>query len=261
MSSSIISGVEVSDRTMFDHICGNERNNEERITEKMEFDNDIGMNFKLIPAGELNMGSMGWKDSLPCHRVSITRPFYIGTYPVTQWEWEAVMGYNPSHFKGDERPVEMVSWRDCKMFIDYLNLLEDTDGYRLPSEVEWEYACRAGDPMDYYFNNDNDVLDRYAWFRNNSDSRTHDVGKKKTNKIGLHDMLGNVWEWCEDNWHENYYGAPHTNKPWLGKGDLSRVDRGGSWESSEEKCTSTCRDWNVPLDHAPYLGFRLVLSL
>ena len=92
MSSSIISGVEVSDRTMFDHICGNERNNEERITEKMEFDNDIGMNFKLIPAGELNMGSMGWKDSLPCHRVSITRPFYIGTYPVTQWEWEAVMG-------------------------------------------------------------------------------------------------------------------------------------------------------------------------
>jgi len=116
------------------------------------FKNDIGMIFKKIPAGKFNMGSDGWEDTRPSHSVKIAEPVYIGAFPVTQWQWEVIMGDNPSRFKGEERPVEMVSWRGCETFIANLNMLEGTDKYRLPTEAEWEYACRAGDSRDYFFN-------------------------------------------------------------------------------------------------------------
>lgn len=252
---------EVNSDDKYCHICGEQQECVETKVEQIETINDIGMIFNLIPAGEFNMGSNGWNDSKPCHNVFVEKPFHIGKYPVTQWEWEVLMGSNPSHFSGEQHPVEMVSWRDCQEFIDRLNIFEGTNKYRFPSEVEWEFACRAGDPKDYYFKNDIDQLGRYAWFQENSDDRTHNIGEKRPNKWGLHDMLGNVWEWCEDNWHENYCRAPRNGRAWLISESYYHVDRGGSWGSTPEKCISACRDWNLPGDHTPYIGFRLAYSM
>ena len=242
-----------------------ERKNEEmtarkKITSK-EYLNDLGMFFRKIPVGVFHMGSRGWEDSQPCHPVRIDEPFYMGVFPVTQWEWEFVTGDNPSRFKGDERPVEMVSSRDSREFISRLNAMENTDRYRLPSEVEWEYACRARDRTDYYFHNDVDTLEEYAWFVRNSAFGTHEVGQKRANKWGLHDMLGNVWEWCEDSWHDDYNGAPLSNSIWRAGKNIFQVDRGGSWDSTEDKCLSAYRDWNLKTDRAPYLGLRLAFSV
>jgi len=184
----------------------------------------------------------------------------MGAFPVTQWEWEFVMGDNPSRFPGDDRPVEMVSWQDCQLFITKLNHMEGTDRYRLPSEIEWEYACRARDSTDYYYYNDIDRLEDYSWFVLNSDMETHDVGQKKPNKWNLYDMLGNVWEWCEDSWHDDYRNAPRSNSVWKGRGNIFQVDRGGSWHSTDDKCISTYRDYNLRADRTPYLGLRLAFS-
>ena len=260
MTYCIRCGTILFENARYCSMCNGKIENAERKNFEMEKVNELGMVLNYIPAGEFNMGSNGWDDTRPCHNVFIEEPFYIGKKPVTQWEWEVLMGGNPAHFIGDEHPVEMVSWRDCQEFIDRLNMLEGTDRYRLPSEMEWEYACRAGDPKDYYFNNDVDRLEKYAWFLDNSELQTHDVGQKKPNKWGLHDMLGNVWEWCEDNWHDSYIGAPRDRRPWSIREDYYHVDRGGSWDSSGEKCISTCRDWNMPGDHASYIGFRLAFS-
>ena len=235
--------------------------NDNKRIKIIEFKNDIGMIFKKIPAGKFDMGSDGWDDTRPSHTVIMNEPVYVGAFPVTQWQWEVIMGNNPSRFKGDDHPVEMVSWRDCGIFIDNLNMLEGTDKYRLLTEAEWEYACRAGDSRDYFFNNNVKKLSEYAWFDENSGSCTHDVGQKKPNKWGLYDMLGNVWEWCEDNWHDNYEGAPRHNRAWTGEKGYYHVDRGGSWNSSTEKCNSTCRDWNLPGEHAPFIGLRLAMSI
>ena len=245
----------------FCNACDEIQEDDIKRIEIIEFKNDIGMIFKKIPAGKFDMGSDGWEDTRPCHPVHIPSPVYIGAFPVTQWQWEVIMGDNPSVFKGDEHPVEMVSWRDCEIFIENLNMLEGTDRYRLPTEAEWEYACRAGDSRDYFFNNNIKMLAEYAWFEENSGKQTHDVGGKRPNKWGLYDMLGNVWEWCEDNWHDNYEGAPGYNRAWTGKKGYYHVDRGGSWSSSHEKCNSTCRDQNLPGEHASFIGFRMAMSV
>ncbi len=227
-------------------------------------ENSIGMKFKLIPAGEFMMGSDEWEDSQPVHKVKITKPFYIGIYPVTQREWKAVMGDNPSEFKGDDLPVENVSWNDCQEFIGLLNKKEGGWKYRLPTEAEWEYACRAGSQGRYCFGDDEGRLGQYAWYGENSNEKTHTVGTKKPNKWGLHDMHGNVWEWCEDNWHDNYNGAPQDAKAWVpGSGEYgsSRVVRGGGWSSDAEYCASANRTHSSPGYRYAYRGFRLVRSL
>ena len=212
--------------------------------------NKYSMEFALIPAGRFSMGSAsGGSDEKPVHEVTIGQPFYIGKYEVTQGQWTAVMGKNPSYFKGDNLPVEQVSWDDAQQFINKLNEMNDGFKYRLPTEAEWEYSCRAGttgdypgdlDEMGWYVNNSgNGYFDAASIFQNDkmnygkrihdNGDRTHAVGAKQANAFGLYDMHGNVWEWCEDWHHENYNGAPTDGSAWLSGGEQKfRVLRGGS---------------------------------
>jgi formylglycine-generating enzyme required for sulfatase activity len=228
------------------------------------FKNSIGMEFVLVSAGKFQMGSpkseaRRYDDERPRHEVTIASPFYLGKYEVTQGEWAAVMGENPSHFKGDDRlPVETVSWDDCQEFIKRLNGRKDGYAYRLPSEAEWEHACRAGTTGEYA-----GELDEMAWYVKNSDSKTHPVGEKNANAWGLHDMHGNVWEWCQDGWHENYNGAPTDGREWESGSDNRRILRGGSWNLDANNCRSAYRNVGTPdlrNNGYDYVGFRLVAA-
>ena len=177
------------------------------------------------------------------NEVRIDQDFYLGKYQVTQQQWEAVMGNNPSNFKGGSLPVETVSWDDAQIFIQKLNQLSGKKNYRLPTEGEWEYACRAGSTSDYYFGDNESQLGEYAWYDGNSGATTHPVGQKKPNEWGLYDMAGNVWEWT-DSW----YDSSHS----------SRVIRGGSWYYFAGRCRSDCRRRGAPGGRVNFIGFRLV---
>ncbi|NAS89269.1 hypothetical protein C4E24_05965 [ANME-1 cluster archaeon AG-394-G21] len=222
--------------------------------------NGIGMKFTLIPAGEFYMGSEEYDVEKPLHKVKINNPFYLGTYPVTQREWKAVMGdnNNPSVFKGDDLPVELVSWDDVQEFIKKLNEKEGTDRYRLPSEGEWEYACRAGTTTRYSFGEDESKLDDYAWYDDNSDAKAHPVGQKKSNPWGLYDVHGNVLEWVQDCWHSDYNGAPTDGSAWEVGDGADRVVRGGCWGDYAGVCRSACRFHFGPRNRDIDLGFRLL---
>ena len=229
------------------------------------FTNTIGMEFVRIPAGEFAMGSPPdeegrYSDEGPVHHVTIENPFYMGRYEVTQEQWRTVMGDNPSRFKSDNLPVECVSWDDVQDFIRKLNRKEGTDKYRLPSEAEWEYACRAGTTTRYSFGDGESKLGDYAWYRDNSDYQTHLVGQKKPNPWGLYDMHGNVWEWVQDCWHGNYNGAPDDGSAWAEYYSCLRVARGGGWRSDLRCCRSATRIWPDALDvcFGAKIGFRLV---
>jgi len=230
---------------------------EERIEEKTVV-NSIDMKFALIPEGKFVMGSEEFEWSKPVHNVKIQTPFYLGMYPVTQQEWKAIMGNNPSKFNGNDLPVESVSWNDVQDFIKKLNEKEGTNKYRLPTEAEWEYAARAGTTTRYSFGDDDSELGEYAWFNKNSDDKTHPVGEKKANPWGLYDVHGNVWEWVQDEWHGNYDGAPSDGSAWEDGVGASRVNRGGSWFSSDRYCRSAYRGYNDPGYRFRYLGFRLL---
>ena len=225
--------------------------------------NSIGMEFVLIPAGEFEMGSPEdeedrWDREGPVHHVTIGKAFYMGRYEVTQKEWREVMGDNPSGFKGDDMPVEMVSWNDVQEFIRKLNEKEGTDKYRLPSEAEWEYACRAGTTTRYSFGDSESRLGDYAWYDDNSGSKTHSVGKKKPNPYGLYDMHGNVWEWVQDKGHSDYDGAPTDGSAWESGDGANRVYRGGSWGHNAGYCRSAYRINCGPHYRNDYFGFRLL---
>ena len=187
-------------------------------------------------------------------RERITEGFWIGKFEVTQAQWEAVMGENPSRFKGADNPVEMVSWDDCQRFLKKLNALpvvkESGLVFRLPTEKEWEYACRAGSTGDYCKLADGTeiterTLGEVAWYDDNSGEKTHPVGQKKPNAFGLYDMHGNVWEWCED-----LYRA----------GDSNRVIRGGSWNFVSGNCRASLRVSFNPVFRSSILGFRLAAT-
>jgi formylglycine-generating enzyme required for sulfatase activity len=217
------------------------------------------MAFVLILAGEFLMGATdgGDDDERPLHTVRISRPFYLGTYAVTQVQWEAVMGNNPSYCKGDpDRPVEMVSWEDVQEFIRRLHVRERSTNYRLPTEAEWEYAARADSETAYSFGNDRDQLGKYAWYNGNSRGETHPVGQLKPNAWGLYDVHGNVWEWVQD-WYGEYPSEPVEDPQGPSSGSY-RVCRGGNWNGSARTCRSAKRII-VATDHRyGFLGFRLL---
>jgi formylglycine-generating enzyme required for sulfatase activity len=210
--------------------------------------------FVLIPAGEFLMGSEnGDSNERPIHRVWISRDFEMGKYPVTQAQWEAVMGSNPSHFNGADRPVEKVSWNDVQRFIDKLNQWDSKYQYRLPTEAEWEYACRAGSTGDYAGD-----LEAMAWYFDKSGDGTHPVGQKQPNAWGLYDMHGNVWEWVQDWYDSGYYAQSPAADPQGPTSGSHQVLRGGGWDGYAQNCRSAARDSGSPADRYGSLGLRLV---
>jgi len=242
-----------------------------------ELSNSIGMKLKLIPSGEFMMGSTEWGDAKP-HKVKISKPFYIGVYPVTQREWKKVMGDNPSYFKGDDLPVEKVSWDDCQEFVNKLNRKEGSNKYRLPTEAEWEYACRAGTTSRYFWGDNEDarrmnyggswvgvpVPDYETWKKYKDKivekGKTTKVGSYHPNAFGLYDMHGNVYEWCQDWYDEDYYEHSPSTDPQGPTSGSFRVFRGGSWFNRAEYCESSLRLRYGPDDRYDFLGVRLVRS-
>ena len=217
--------------------------------------------FVLIPAGTFMMGSPADEperdNDETLHQVTISKPFYLQTNPVTQGQWKKVMGNNPSYFEGDDNlPVESVSWDDVQKFIRKLNKMEGSDKYLLPTEAEWEYACRAGSKTTYCFGNDPGRLGAYAWYCDNSGNVTHPIRLKKPNAWGLYDIHGNVWEWCQD-WYCDYPSNNVTDPDGPSSGSY-RVFRGGSWIHRASYCRSADRFFDNPGVHDDRLGFRLV---
>jgi formylglycine-generating enzyme required for sulfatase activity len=184
----------------------------------------------------------------------------VGKYEVTQGEWDAVMGNNPSKFKGRSNPVERVSWNNVQTFIERLNRKEGTSKYRLPTEAEWEYAARAGTTSTYFFGNDADSLGPYAWYYDNSGKTTHPVGQKQPNPWGLYDMHGNVWEWAQDWYDKSHYAKSPASDPRGPSGGSSRVLRGGSWIVSARFLRSAIRFHYSPEFRYEDYGFRLAFS-
>jgi formylglycine-generating enzyme required for sulfatase activity len=208
--------------------------------------------FILIPAGKFITGD------IIQHEIILSKPFYMQTTEVTQGQWQKVMGNNPSMFKGcgDNCPVENISWGDIQEFIRRLNQTERENKYRLPTEAEWEFACRAGSTMIYSFGNNEDELGDYAWYEQNSGRQPHPVAQKKPNAWGLYDMHGNVSEWCQD-WHDDYPSGTVTDPKGPSFGQ-HRVMRGGSWLSSASILQNAFRSGDYPVVRSNDIGFRLV---
>jgi formylglycine-generating enzyme required for sulfatase activity len=236
------------------------------FTEKLA--NGIRLEMVSLPAGKFLMGSAESNSEKPQHLVKVNS-FAIGKYPVTQAQYQAVMGNNPSHWKNNpQNPVERVSWNDAQAFCEKLSQITGKT-YRLPTEAEWEYACRAGTTTRFYFGDDASELGDYGWYVDNSgkqvidtdrilqevggdlhkylerlianSNQTHPVGQKKPNAWGLYDMSGNVFEWCEDNWHDSYENAPRDGSAWLTNNHDYHIVRGGSWIASPGYCRSAYR--------------------
>ena len=222
-----------------------------------------GMEFVRVPAGDFLMGSTSseaFESEQPVTQVRISNAFDLGKYEVTQAQWHLVMGTNPSYFSGCAScPVESVSWHDVQEFIGTLNAREGTARYRLPTEAEWEYAARAGTTGDRY----SEDLDMIAWYAKNSGGRTHPVGEKAPTRFGLHDMLGNVWEWVQD-WHGAYPGGIVTDYRGPRNG-WERLIRGGAWRYDSRRCRSPGRSDGQPGVPPGYrgitVGFRLLRNV
>jgi formylglycine-generating enzyme required for sulfatase activity len=217
-----------------------------------------------IPAGSFQMGSPSSEsdrddDEGPVHRVTISDDFYMGKYEVTQAQYEAVMGENPSRFKGANRPVEEVSWNDAVAFCEKLSRLTG-DRYRLPTEAEWEYAARAGTRTRFYWGDSESesTVKQYAWYFNNSESKTQPVGQKKPNGWGLYDMAGNVWEWCSDWYGAAYYEESPARDPQGPQSGNKHVLRGGCWGSSAYYLRTAYRNMHRPVNRNNSVGFRVV---
>ncbi|MFN7215600.1 SUMF1/EgtB/PvdO family nonheme iron enzyme [Microcystis sp.] len=229
---------------------------------------DFHLEMVDIPAGKFNMGSNEYEDEKPIHQV-IVPAFQIGKYPVTQAQYQAVMGNNPSRFSGNpQNPVESVTWFNAQAFCEKLSQLTGKN-YRLPTETEWEYACRAGTETLFSFGDDRDKLGDYAWFDGNSNNTTHPVGEKRPNPWKIYDMHGNVWEWCADQHHENYVNKPDNIRE---NGSLawrdnnitnasSIIRRGGSWCRDPLVCSSAYRGRSVAEICNHDIGFRVVCDL
>jgi formylglycine-generating enzyme required for sulfatase activity len=221
--------------------------------------NGVKMEFILIQPGSFTMGSdnpnPAFEGERPPHKVTITKPFYLGKHEVTQEQWEAVMGSNPSHFKGPKRPIENVSWNDCQDFL--AKLKQKAAGYDvdLPTEAQWEYACRAGSTGRYCYGDEAKAMDEYAWDSTDAKSETHPVGEKKPNAWGLYDIHGNVAEWCKDFYYP--YTAEAASDP-LGTSGTSRVWRGGNFTGFPEVLGSPYRGGVGPTYRHETIGLRCV---
>ena len=217
--------------------------------------NGVSYPMVRVEGGFFEMGGGVAMTSDRCHNVKLSA-YSIGVFPVTQDIWETVMGDNPSNFKGARRPVEMISWLDCREFISRLNQITGLS-FRLPTEAEWEFAARGGNFSHGYKYSGADDVNQVAWHNGNSERQTYEVGLKSPNELGLYDMSGNVYEWCRD-WYENYSGATQINPKGTYRGTL-RVCRGGSWAGSSWCCRITYRNCNPPDFRSFFLGFRLCL--
>ena len=239
-----------------------------------EITNSIGMKLVLIPKGTFMMGSPEGEEARDedetQHEVTISKDYYLGVTEVTQGQYEKVMGANPSYFQGDKikgsssnHPVEMVSWKDAVEFCKKLSELPEEKAagrvYRLPTEAQWEYACRAGSETAYSFGESSKSLADYDWFGEHIKGQTHPVGKKKPNAWGLYDMHGNVWEWCSD-WYGEYPNGAVSDPVGPLKGS-DRVNRGGSFGNIATLCRSASRSGFDPSSYyRDCIGFRVALS-
>ncbi len=240
---------------------------EEAVERGVLVDERTGLTFVAIPAGEFRMGSdkSSYADEKPVHRVCISRGFWLGKYPVTNAQYGRFLEaagksvrkpgfWDDRRFNQPEQPVVSVSWDEAQAFCEWAEV-------RLPTEAEWEYACRAGTTTEYSFGDDDNTLGEYGWFGQNSGSQTQPVGTKKPNPWGLHDMHGNVWEWCQDWFSEKYYGQSPGVDPAGPLEGSDRVDRGGSWYYAAVLCRSAYRDRYGPSSRVDDLGFRVARSL
>ena len=233
----------------------------QQIFSKTYTANGVSFDMMMVKAGTFTMGAtseMEDPDSgeKPAHQVTLTNDYYIGKTEVTQALWKAVMGNNPSYFKGDNLPVENVSWDDCQKFISKINSLTGQN-LRLPTEAEWEFAARGGNNSNHYQYSGSNELGDVAWYYGNSGDKTHVVATKQPNELGLYDMSGNVWEWCSD-WHGNYSSSSQTNPTGPNSGSY-RATRGGSWYNYARICRSSDRGASAPDFSGFDLGLRLVL--
>ena len=215
-----------------------------------------------VEAGTFMMGATSEMENpysweKPVHQVTLPHDYYMGKYEVTQALWQVVMGSNPSYFKGDDLPVEEVSWEDCQEFISKLNSMIGRK-FRLPTEAEWEYAARGGKKSRGHQYGGSSNISDVAWYDGNSGSKTHPVGMKQANELGIYDMSGNVYEWCQD-WKGSYVNSSQTNPTGAVSGSY-RVYRGGSWYYDARYCRSSYRNSGAPGCRLNRLGLRLVLS-
>ncbi len=228
----------------------------------VEVENSIGMVMRLVPPGTFTMGSpdseAGRWEGEKQHRRTVPEPLYFGKFEVTQEQWRQVMGTSPAYFRGDTRPVENVRWEDARRFTRKLAEREGLPPgtYRLPDEVEWEYACRAGTNTAFVFGDNPELLRQFAVYINNSEGRTALAGRFRPNAFGLHDMHGNVWEWCRDSF-ENY---PEVELPDPTEGRWRNV-RGGNWREEARDCRSATRTRLPPDSLGNILGFRIVRTI
>lgn len=226
------------------------------------YTNSVGMEFVRIPAGTFQMGSEdGNTKEQPAHNVTIEYDYYLGKYEVTTEQWINIMGENPSHYVGDNLPVDSVSWIDAQKFVRELNEKEGTDKYRLPSEAEWEYACRAGTTTKYSFGDNDWELEEYAWYLSNSESTPHPVGKLKPNAWGLYDMLGNVNELVQDEWHDSFVLSPRDGSAWEDGTSSFRIMRGGNLYRNYKSCQSASRTYDTEYSGNCGTGLRLVMEV
>jgi len=225
----------------------------------LDLGNGVKMELVIIPAGEFMMGDAKGDPDEVAHKVSITKPFYLGRYEVTQEQWQAVMGTDPSKIKGPQNPVESVSWTEAQDFCKKLGekFADHKLKFSLPTEAQWEYACRAGTATKFYYGDaDKDMVD-YGWCKVNSGGTTHPAGQKKPNAWGLYDMHGNVSEWCYDWFDPAYYQASPPNDPTGPAIGAQRTLRGGSWFHHPDGCRCTDRTRFNPGSRSQYFGFRV----
>ena len=210
---------------------------------------------RFVMGATAEQGGDACSDEAPAHQVTLSS-YFIGQTEVTQELWQAVMGSNPSGFKGDRRPVEKVSWLDCQIFISKLNALTGQN-FRLPTEAEWEFAARGGNCSQGYKYAGGNTLDNVAWYKGDSGDKTHDVATKSPNELGLYDMSGNVSEWCQD-WYADYGDTSQTNPSGPSSGSF-HMYRGGSWYNSAKYCRVSIRNRYTPMYYFNDLGLRLAL--